>query len=258
MKQLFILLMLFVSVKGECLSEPNTQKPIIVAASASLPPYVFQDTNSGIQLEILKAAFKSQGISNISIHYMSNKRAEQQLMQGKVDIALNFPPVLTSHVYKSDELLRYQNVAVSLADKDLKINSIYDLAGKSVLAFQNATNFIEAPFKSVTNILRSYEEVVNQEAQVDHLMKGWVDVIILERRVFLYYLEKYKQSAEVKPFIVHAIFKEAPRPAFFYSKTLKNTFNLGLGEIIESGQYQAIIRLDGTEYAQLSEPELRE
>tara|TARA_B100001063_G_scaffold210334_1_gene207909 strand:+ start:9880 stop:10656 length:777 start_codon:yes stop_codon:yes gene_type:complete len=257
-KQLFILLMLFVSVKGECLSEPNTQKPIIVAASSSLPPYVIEDTNSGIQLEILKAALKSQGISNIDIHYMSNKRAEQQLMHGKVDIVLNFPDALTTRVYKSDELLRYQNVAVSLANKELKINSIYDLAGKSVLAFQNATNFIEAPFKSVTNILRSYEEVVNQEAQVDHLMKGWVDVIILERRVFLYYFEKYKQSGEVKPFVVHAIFKEAPRPAYFHSKTLKNVFNLGLDEIIESGEYQAIIRLDGTEYAQLLNSKLRE
>ncbi|MAD03984.1 MAG: amino acid ABC transporter substrate-binding protein [Pseudoalteromonas sp.] len=250
--------MLFVSVKGECLSEPNTQKPIIVAASSSLPPYVIEDTNSGIQLEILKAALKSQGISNIDIHYMSNKRAEQQLMHGKVDIVLNFPDALTTRVYKSDELLRYQNVAVSLANKELKINSIYDLAGKSVLAFQNATNFIEAPFKSVTNILRSYEEVVNQEAQVDHLMKGWVDVIILERRVFLYYFEKYKQSGEVKPFVVHAIFKEAPRPAYFHSKTLKNVFNLGLDEIIESGEYQAIIRLDGTEYAQLLNSKLRE
>lgn len=250
--------MLFISVKGECISEQSTQQPIVVAASASLPPYVIEDTNSGIQLEILKAAFKSQGISNIEIQYMSNKRAELQLMQGEVDIALNFPPVLTPRVYKSDVLLNYQNVAVSLASKELKINSIYDLAGKSVLAFQNATNFIEAPFKSVTNILRSYEEVVNQKAQVDHLMKGWVDVIILERRVFLYYFEKYKQSGHVKPFVVHAIFKEAPRPAFFYSKSLKNTFNLGLGEIIESGEYQAIIRFDGTEYAQLSGLELRE
>ena len=97
MKQLFTLLMLFISVKGECLSEPNIQQPIVVAASASLPPYVIEDTNSGIQLEILKAAFKSQGISNIHIHYMSNKRAEQQLMQGEVDIALNFPPVLLFH-----------------------------------------------------------------------------------------------------------------------------------------------------------------
>ncbi|MFY8282617.1 substrate-binding periplasmic protein [Pseudoalteromonas sp. SSMSWG5] len=256
MKHFFILL-LFVSCKGLCLSEKAGEDPIVVAASSYLPPYVIKDNDSGIQLEILKAAFKSQGISNIVVQYMPNKRVEQQLLQGKVDIALNFASGSSTNIYQSEPLLRYQNVAISLAEQNFKIDSIYDLAGKSVLGFQNATNFIEAPFKSVTRILRSYDEVVNQEAQVDHLMKGWVDVIILERRVFLYYLEQYKQTAELKPFVVHPIFNEAPRPAFFNSEVLKDTFNTGLGQIVESGEYQAIIRLDGTEYAQISSNELR-
>ncbi len=56
---------------------------------------------------------------------------------------------------------------------------------------------------------------------------------------------------------MHTIFNESPRPAFFNSEVLKYTFNTGLGQIVESGEYQAIIRLDGTEYAQISSNELR-
>jgi len=255
-KQLLFFLMLCINFKAYCLSSQHTEKALVIAASAYLPPYMMERTNSGIQLEIVKAALKSQGITQLDIHYMSNKRIEQQLIQGKIDIALNFPATVHADVYKSEALLYYQNVAISLAASEFTINSVYDLAGKSVLAFQNATNFIEPPFKSITHILRSYDEVINQEAQVDHLMKGWVDVIILERRVFLYYLEKYKQSAKHLPFVVHPIFQRAPRPAFFNNKALKETFNIGLGKIIDSGEYQAIIRLDGTEYAKLSTDKL--
>lgn len=246
------------SFKGECVSEQSHEMQLVVAASSFLPPYIVKQSNSGIQIEILKAALQAQGIADPTIHYMSNKRAEQQLLQGKVDIVLNFPPTAIADIYKSEPLVMYQNVAISLATNEFAINSVFDLAGKSVLAFQNAINFIEQPFKSVSENLASYDEVVNQEAQVDHLMKGWVDVIIIERRVFLFYLEKYKQSSKVLPFVVHPIFKEAPRPAYFSNKALKDSFNLGLGKIIESGEYQAIIRLDGTEYAQLSTEELRE
>ncbi|WP_245219890.1 substrate-binding periplasmic protein [Pseudoalteromonas arabiensis] len=257
MSRTLILLLFLFCFTTESVSQQSHEKQIIVAASSFLPPYIVKQSNSGIQIEILKAALQAQGITELDIHYMSNKRAEQQLLQGKVDIVLNFPPMAIAGIHKSEPLVMYQNVALSLASNEFIIKSIFDLAGKSVLAFQNAVNFIEQPFKSVTENLASYDEVVNQQAQVDHLMKGWVDVIIMDRRVFLFYLEKYKQSNKVLPFVVHPIFKEAPRPAYFSNKALKDSFNLGLDKIIASGEYQAIIRLDGTEYAQLLRPESR-
>ena len=84
---------------------------------------------------------------------------------------------------------------ISLKKNNFKINSVYDLSGKSVVSFQNATEFLPAPFKALTTKLpRSYEEVVYQAAQVDQLMKEWVDVVVLEKRVFLYYLQQYKAT----------------------------------------------------------------
>ncbi|XQF91349.1 hypothetical protein ACOBV8_20320 (plasmid) [Pseudoalteromonas espejiana] len=45
-----------------------------------------EKTDSGIQLDIIKAALVEQGVSNIVVIYMSNKRVEQQLHSGGVDI----------------------------------------------------------------------------------------------------------------------------------------------------------------------------
>ncbi|WP_235591128.1 transporter substrate-binding domain-containing protein [Pseudoalteromonas sp. H105] len=152
-------------------------------------------------------------------------------------------------IYPSQSLLSYQNVAVSLTKNNFKINSVYALTGKSVLAFQNATSFLPHPYKRVTARLNYYEEVVNQEAQVDHLMKEWVDVVVLEKRVFLYYLQQYQQDNDTKEITIHPIFSEAARPAYFNNKKLQALFDTGLAHIKKSGEYNAIMAFDGTNYA---------
>lgn len=258
MKYLITIYLVLYSDFAMSLSAPKPNDRVTVAVSPSVPPYVFSEDDSGLQLQILKSAFKNQGITNLDIVYMSNKRAGQSLEKMDVDIAMNYAGVTGTAIYPSQSLLAYQNVAISLKQNNFKINSVYDLSGKSVVAFQNATEFLPAPFKSLTTKLRSYEEVVYQAAQVDHLMKGWVDVVVLEKRVFLYYLQQYKQTHPVKPISIHAIFPEAPRPAYFNSKVLQEIFDMGLAHIIENGEYSKIMAFDGSDYAQIIAPNLIE
>jgi polar amino acid transport system substrate-binding protein len=206
MKYFIVFFFVLYSTFALSLAAPKSSDIITVAVSPSLPPYVFSEDDTGLQLQILKSAFKDQGITNLDIVYMSNKRAGQSLEQMKVDIAMNYAGLTTSAIYPSQSLLAYQNVAISLRKNNFKINTVYDLLGKSVVAFQNATEFLPPPFKALTTKLSAYEEVVYQAAQVDHLMKEWVDVVVLEKRVFLYYLQQYKESHPIKPITVHPIF----------------------------------------------------
>ena len=254
MKYFIVFFFVLYSTFALSLAAPKSSNIITVAVSPSLPPYVFSEDDTGLQLQILKSAFKDQGITNLDIVYMSNKRAGQSLEQMKVDIAMNYAGLTTSAIYPSQSLLAYQNVAISLRKNNFKINTVYDLLGKSVVAFQNATEFLPPPFKALTTKLSAYEEVVYQAAQVDHLMKEWVDVVVLEKRVFLYYLQQYKESHPIKPITVHPIFPEAPRPAYFNSKVLQEIFDVGLAHIIENGQYSKIMAFDGSDYAQAVEP----
>jgi len=83
------------------LTAPKPIDRITVAVSLSLPPYVFSDDDTGLQLQILKAAFKDQGVTNLDIIYMSNKRAGQSLEQMSVDIAMNYAGATNSAIYSS-------------------------------------------------------------------------------------------------------------------------------------------------------------
>jgi len=48
-------------------------------------PYVISENDSGIQLEIVKAALNNQDINEVDVHYMSNQRADALLNQGHVE-----------------------------------------------------------------------------------------------------------------------------------------------------------------------------
>ncbi|CCQ10951.1 ABC-type amino acid transport/signal transduction systems, periplasmic component/domain [Pseudoalteromonas luteoviolacea B = ATCC 29581] len=223
---------------------------LIVAANGFVPPYVIQQDDSGIQLEIIKAALQIQGYKDLKFVYMSNKRAEHAITARMVDVVVNLPVSYEGRLFSSEPLLDYQNIAVTLKANGYQIQSIQDLRGYGVVAFQNAQTFLGQEYRLAANYFRSYEEVINQEAQVELLMKGWADVIVLERRIFEFYLAQYAKHDLPKEVSVHPIFSSSPRPIYFVSETTRDAFNRGLKQIKETGQYQAIFATVGNQYAQ--------
>jgi len=221
------------------------KQPIVIAASATIPPYVIKKTNSGLQLTLIRAALLEQGLDDIKVIYMSNKRAEQQLHSGGVDILLNYAGERRAGIFPSEPVLSYQNVAVSLRKRQFKIEAIKHLNNKSVLGFQNATAYLPTAFAKAVSTFSSYGEVVNQRAQIDRLMKEWVDVIVLDKRIFHYYNHAYSHSLPVN---IHTIFPKAPRPAYFNDRALQKIFDEGLLAIKTNGRYQHIV----SDYKQLN------
>jgi len=55
---------------------------------------------------------------------MSNQRADALLNQGHVDIALNYSGILIAGIYRSQSVVSYENVVVSLKKSNFTINSI--------------------------------------------------------------------------------------------------------------------------------------
>ncbi len=52
-------------------------------------------------------------------------------------------------VFRSETTIFYQNYAISLTQRQLNINSIEDLADKSVIAFNNAIKYLGPEFASM-------------------------------------------------------------------------------------------------------------
>ncbi|MBB1288333.1 transporter substrate-binding domain-containing protein [Pseudoalteromonas sp. SR43-6] len=219
-------------------SHINKEREVIIAASASIPPYVFAKTDSGIHLGLIKAALKANGFANINVQYMSNKRAEHQLHNKGVDILLNYAGRSSPGIYSSKPVLSYENVAITLKRNKYNIDKIEGLFNKNVLAFQNATAYLPSIFKSNVKHFSSYQEVINQKAQVDKLLKGWVDIIVLDKRIFYYYYNQHKSPEAVQ---IYTLFPKAERPAYFNNLSLATEFGIGLALIKQNGTYKRIV-----------------
>ena len=214
-----------------------------LSASAYIPPYVFKDGHHGIEIDIIKHALEKAQLGPLTLHFLSNRRAEAQLRQGKISGAINIPKESGLEGYYSEPLLYFENVAISLAEHNFSIELFSDLHGKSILAFQNAKNYLGPDYaKAITKAL-SYDEVVNQYAQIDHLMKGWVDVIVLEKRIFQYYLHTFamNQGRQTKPVTIHALWPPSPRHVVFTDSQLRERFNQGLAELKKTPRYKALL-----------------
>ncbi|MBG9995252.1 transporter substrate-binding domain-containing protein [Pseudoalteromonas sp. NZS127_1] len=238
MKYYFYYILMWLFICSQNAVAINKEREVIIAASASIHPYVFVKTDSGIHLNLIKAALNANGFANINVQYMSNKRAEHQLHNKGVDILLNYAGGISAGIYPSKTVLSYENVAITLKRNKYNIDKIEGMFNKNVLAFQNATAYLPPIFKRNVKHFSSYQEVINQKAQVDKLLKGWVDVIVLDKRIFYYYYNQHKSPEAVQ---IYTLFPKADRPAYFNNFSLATEFDIGLALIKQNGTYKRIV-----------------
>jgi len=209
-----------------------TAKELTLATSMSIPPYIIEHNDSGIQLKRVKKAFELANHSIKKVIYTSNKRAEILLYQKKVDAIINAPNNSKS-MHFSDPVIYYQNVAISLASSHLYLTNISGLSNVRVMAFQNAKKYLGDEYRQAVNQSPAYDEAVNQQAQLEHLFLKHTDVIILDRRIFGHFNKLFESSGRFpKPVTFHPIFPKSPRVLGFHDKTLRNEFNEGLEALL--------------------------
>ncbi len=238
----WLLFFLFCAIAAEATGgEP--EKEVVLAANAYTPPYVFAGTGDGMLQQIARQALKLEGINQLRFNYISNNRALREVSNCAIDGALNIEidQAARNHLYYSDGLLEIENIVVALKERSLTVNSVNDLAGLSVMGFQGAQTFLGSEFSAMTKEFKSYAEVVNQEAQIANLMKGWADTIVVERRVFDYYLNLYRLDNPVNAVEQFRVFHPRPRRILFCNRALRDRFNRGLATLKASPEYAVIL-----------------
>ncbi len=216
-------------------------KEIRTAIGDSLPPYVFKDTNSGIEYDIIKEALAYKGHVLIPV-YVPFARTPSLLENNQVDAAATIFDLYDEKFFCSDSHISYQNVAVSLKEKNLKIDTIADLAGKKILAFQKANIYLGSEFAKYTDNPSLYSEVANQETQIGMLYKNRVDVIVMDIHIFYYYKKITKLTKTDKQIVIHQIFPSTNYRVAFAEEEIRNDFNEGLAVLKASGKYDLIFR----------------
>ena len=221
----------------------DSKKELVMGVGLAIPPYVFKKSNSGMELDIVREALKNKGYS-IKPKYLPLKRLTKSLKDRTVDGALTVKETMgikgvffakKSHIY-------YQNVAVSLKGNNFEINNMMDLKDYRIIVFQNADQYVGKEWlemKKVNN--NEIKEMANQESQVAMLFLKRSEIIVLDINIFKYYRKTTKKADTSAQVVVHEVLPKNHVKVAFFSKKVRDDYNDGLAEFMESGGYQKIL-----------------
>lgn len=203
-------------------------------------PWAYLDKNGllvGINPEIIKAAFSGSNYQlNFKIYGYS--RLVSQLKFDRIDFA---SPVAFNidNAYLTDQYLPFQNVAISLLEKQFNIEQLADLKGKRIVAFQQASRIYGKEFEQLVSAEKDkYTELVKRDVQIKMLFMGRADVVVGEQRILLMISDALYNKQQLA---IHNILPFKVYGGVSKDKAIVEAFNQGLKRIRANGIYQQIL-----------------
>lgn len=228
MKQLILLLGLF------CTLAQAT--PIKVGLHDSAP-WAYRNAQgeiTGLDYEIVKTILQREGIE-AEFELYSYSRLLKLFSEQKLDIA---SPVAVPYpgAFYSQPYFTVLDVVVHKSSNPIKINSLQDLKGKTIVAYQQAHEVLGPDFAAITKQAHYLEEA-DREKQFELLMKDRVQLMVGDSKVLTYYANKNYGRGSIQ---THRIFPSVDYPAVFWKVELQAKFNSGLLHLKESGELDKI------------------
>lgn len=206
------------------------------------PPYIFEGEARGLEYDIVVAAARSAGYSP-EIHYLPLERLHLMLRRGEIDAIAPTNEFSGVEAYYSMPHIEYQNVAVALKARHLKIERIADLEAHSVSAFQRARYLLGNEFQAMSERNPNYREEAHQIARNRLLYSGRIDVVIGDLRILRYFnREVYTQVDVSQALTVYPVFPMTAYQVGFRLAEQRDRFNQGLLSVRASGEYETIER----------------
>jgi polar amino acid transport system substrate-binding protein len=219
---------------------------VSMAFGEKISPFCFPETDSGIEIEIIREALAFRG-HTLKPLYFPFARVPIAFRAGQVDAAMSdlgedLKPVTA---YYGDPAVFYDNVFITLKERHLSIKRPEDLRGLTVIAFPGALKRYPAWLSKVKKDNRYYEQN-NQSLQVRTLAAGHYDVVLSDRNIFKYFTLQLKkeQSFQPKPVQLHSFVTLNPsdyRPVF-KDAAIRDDFNAGLKHLKSIGRVDAIYK----------------
>lgn len=217
-------------------------KPPSVSMSVSdtIAPY-FLDEHHGLQYELVQNILHRAGLKLDRLVLAPNFRSLRLLSQAEVDCFINAQSGLNG-MYYSQPYHSFHNVVAVRADSGLNINSVVDLNGLSVAGFQDAKQFLGADFLHFAQDNPRYVEVPNQLNQVNMLLRGRVDAIVIEEGILSWYWNEIaKKSLQESPqFTIFPIFPLYDLRIACLDPKLTESLNQGISLMRASAEDSAI------------------
>lgn len=218
-------------------------KPIRIGLHLSAPWSFYNAAGEldGIEYQLVSRIFSRAGY-RVEYELYGYSRLLKQFSSKKLDCASPVAIAVEGAFY-TEPYLPFQDVAISLSQAGLKINSLSDLRDKSIVAYQQAQQVLGHDF-SAALVNSRYLELAERELQLELLFKQRVDLVIGERRV-LHYLA-HKVNPQIK-LATHYLFAEKTYPAACWQADLAAIFNSGLRQLQQNGELAELLRQYNTD-----------
>lgn len=211
--------------------------------SGSTPPYTFPETKGGIEVDIIREALAVHGHTLTPI-FVPAKRILFDFKLGEVDAASkdHAQKLDGFEAFYGDVYVQFHDVIFSIEDRNLEISNPEDLETLRIVAFQTAPDHYPEWLDGVKDSA-NYSETADQSLQVKMLHRGRTDVIVADQTIIGYLTKKLsaEPGMEIKPTKITNFADPWGYKPLFRSEELRDQFNDGLRQIIESGKRQAII-----------------
>lgn len=215
------------------LAQISFSAEVHMAFGERLPPYIFPDTNTGIEIEIVRSALSYRG-HTLKPDYFPMARIPVVFKTKQVDaVMMDVGENLEKNGgYYGDPPVIYRNVLFSLKKRKLVIKKPEDLKGLIVVGFVGAAKRYPEWFAQGVKD-GTYSEKNDQSVQSELLRTGHAEVIVSDSDIFKYYallMTKKNNSNEMLEVQEHTFTKENPdnyRPVF-RDKKIRDDFNAGL------------------------------
>lgn len=224
--------------QAEPLSGLN-RRPLLIMGTSDAPPYMIQATNSGLDVDIPRAALARLGY-DLKIRYMPLARAEQELRSQRIDLMAPLFVGDKPGIYSSQPHVMYRPTAFSLRERGVAVSSLLDLGDYRMMTFQGATGYFGAEFIEASQRSPAYSEIHNMNKLAQLLFVGRTDLVVLDYNIF-YYLTREWDDVWLKQLAVHDIFPRVPAVVGFHRSKLRDAFNHALQAMRDDGSYAAIL-----------------
>ncbi|HEY4082943.1 MAG TPA: transporter substrate-binding domain-containing protein [Burkholderiaceae bacterium] len=190
---------------------PAAGKTLNVGFVVDMVPFVI-NRNEGIFLDLMREVLKRLGYGFKVYDFPSRQFDFDPLHEfAGLDLFVGTPQTHRAD-YAYARIYDFSNVAVSLSESHLKIDSVNDLRGKDIVAFNNASDHLKEPFHTLyVNELskgKRYHEVESQRAQFEMLTTKRTQVIVLDRTMLRYYAAQFGFK-NMQGLTLHEIFPQA-------------------------------------------------
>lgn len=219
-----------------------TPATLKIGLQSVIAPFVMPGQQSGLLVDVLRAAFATQHIATDYI-YLPSVRFEQQFREGNVDVSTLAKPEYKQPGYLSRwPVTHFHNMAITVRSRIPALSHIDELKKYRVTGFGNARKVMGRAYGAAMAKHPDYRESLTMPSA--GLLLNRTDVLISQRDIFLYYLSQQMPQARDREgeFAFHDIL--GPGNLYwlsFRSEAQRDAFERGIAALYTSGEIDRII-----------------